>query len=120
MFQKYAHAMGYLALLLVMLFMVAFQSLSVFSNYWLTYWTEDTLMKNISLGHTSEYEDRYVYYLVCYTIIGVIQGILNYVFNFLSYLKAQNMSVCQLNWLKCLLHQCFVFISICWEIICVN
>lgn len=73
-FQKYAKSMGYIALLFTMLFMVGFQSLNVFSNYWLTYWTEDKLMKNVSLGHTSEYEERYVYYLVCYTVIGVIQG----------------------------------------------
>ncbi|XP_045182658.2 multidrug resistance-associated protein 1-like [Mercenaria mercenaria] len=73
-FQKYAKFMGYIALLFVMLFMVAFQSLNVFSNYWLTYWTEDELMKNTSLGYTSDYEEKYVYYLVCYTIIGVIQG----------------------------------------------
>jgi hypothetical protein len=75
-FQKYAKSMGYIALIFVMVFMVAFQSLNVFSNYWLTYWTEDELMKNVSLGHTSEYENRYVYYLVWYTVIGVIQGIL--------------------------------------------
>ncbi|XP_060602685.1 multidrug resistance-associated protein 1-like [Ruditapes philippinarum] len=73
-FQKYAKSMGYIALIFVMVFMVAFQSLNVFSNYWLTYWTEDELMKNVSLGHTSEYENRYVYYLVWYTVIGVIQG----------------------------------------------
>lgn len=73
-FRVYAKAMGYIAVIFVMLFMIGFQSLNVFSNYWLTYWTEDTILKNISIGHTDEYESQFVYYLVGYTIIGVVQS----------------------------------------------
>ncbi|XP_052767473.1 multidrug resistance-associated protein 1-like isoform X2 [Mya arenaria] len=73
-FRTYARAMGIIALILVMVFIIGFQSLNVFSNYWLTYWTEDELMKNQSLGQTEEYENRFIYYILWYTVIGVVQG----------------------------------------------
>jgi len=73
-FRSYAKAMGYLVLACVVIFMLGFQSLNVFSNYWLTYWTEDPLLKNVSRGYTPEYESKFTYYLVWYTVIGVLQG----------------------------------------------
>ena len=66
--------MGYGFVSLVFVSMIAFQALNVFSNYWLTFWTEDPILKNTSLGYTADYEKHYEWYLIWYTTIGVIQG----------------------------------------------
>ena len=73
-FKSYAKAVGYLYVLFVFFTIMIFQGLNVFSNYWLTFWTEDSLLKNTSLGHTDEYEKRFQWYLIWYTVFGVIQG----------------------------------------------
>lgn len=78
--------MGYLSTTIALLFMSAFQGLSVYANYWLTYWTEDTLLKNLTLGHTEKYEEKFVYYLAGYTIIGVLQGNVFHMFLFFGLL----------------------------------
>ena len=67
-------AMGLAFVFIVFISVSLFQGLNVFSNFWLTYWTEDPLLKNTSLSGTKEYEEKYIYYLVMYLILGVIQG----------------------------------------------
>ncbi|XP_060602679.1 multidrug resistance-associated protein 1-like isoform X1 [Ruditapes philippinarum] len=74
-FKSYLKAMGYCWTFIAVIFMTIFQTMSVYSNYWLTYWTEDALLKNTSQGHTKAYENKFVYYLVGYTLIGVLQGV---------------------------------------------
>ena len=73
-FKAYAEAVGYLYVLFAFFNIMIFQGLNVFSNYWLTFWTEDPLLKNTTLGHTDEYEKRFQWYLIWYTVIGVVQG----------------------------------------------
>ena len=67
-------AMGYGIIFVVFINVSLFQGLNVFSNFWLTYWTEDELLKNVTLSDTPEYEERYLYYLLMYLLYGVIQG----------------------------------------------
>lgn len=64
--------MGPKTLIAVFVTMSAFQGMNIFSNFWLIYWTEDSLFKNDSL--VSEYEKRTYYYLVMYLLFGLIQG----------------------------------------------
>ncbi|KAL4216368.1 hypothetical protein ACF0H5_024095 [Mactra antiquata] len=71
----YIKAMTVLAVIVVFVSMSLFQGLNIFSNFWLTYWTEDELLKNVSLSGTPEYEERYKYYLLMYLLYGVLQGI---------------------------------------------
>ena len=54
--------------------MITFQSLNVYGNFFLTFWTDDELLKNQSLSGTQEYYNRNIYYLVVYSILGLIQG----------------------------------------------
>ncbi|WAR29823.1 MRP1-like protein [Mya arenaria] len=54
-------------------------SLNVFSNFWLTFWTEDPVLLNITLAGTSQYEQTFTYYLVLFTVYGILQGILVYI-----------------------------------------
>ncbi|XP_060579428.1 ATP-binding cassette sub-family C member 3-like [Ruditapes philippinarum] len=71
----YIKAMGVCTVVVVFISMSIFQGLNIFSNFWLTYWTEDPLLKNVSLYQTQEYEDKYIYYLLMYMGMGIIQGI---------------------------------------------
>lgn len=73
-FTIYAEAMGICFVILIFICIIAFQALNVFSNYWLTFWTEDKILKNTSLGYTNTYENQYEWYLIWYTVIGIIQG----------------------------------------------
>ncbi|XP_053387089.1 multidrug resistance-associated protein 1-like [Mercenaria mercenaria] len=75
----YMKAMGLLTVVIVFVCMSLFQGLNVFSNFWLTYWTEDELLKNVSLYQTQEYEDKYLYYLLMYMGMGIIQGIVVFI-----------------------------------------
>ncbi|XP_053400725.1 multidrug resistance-associated protein 1-like isoform X1 [Mercenaria mercenaria] len=103
-FRSYLKAMGYLATTIALVFMTIFQAMSVYSNYWLTYWTEDALLKNLSLGHTREYENKFVYYLVGYTIIGIIQGIAMILFGIvISIRMAVASGIMHKAMLKCIL-----------------
>lgn len=70
----YIKAMGVVGSFLSMLFVLLFQGLNAFSNFWLTFWTEDDVIKNQTLVNTQEYADRKYYYLIIYTILGVLQG----------------------------------------------
>lgn len=66
--------MGYISVVIVFVSVSLFQGLNIFSNFWLTYWTEDPVLKNVSLSGTPEYEQKYVYYLLMYLLFGVLQG----------------------------------------------
>jgi hypothetical protein len=66
--------MGVVGTFFSMLFVFLFQGLNAFGNFWLTFWTEDDVIKNQSLVMTQEYTDRKYYYLIIYTILGVLQG----------------------------------------------
>jgi hypothetical protein len=59
-----------------LLYIFLFQGLNAFSNFWLTFWTEDKIIKNQSLVMTQEYTDRKYYYLIIYTLLGVLQGMI--------------------------------------------
>ena len=66
--------MGYISVVIVFVSISIFQGLNIFSNFWLTYWTEDEVLKNTTLSGTPEYEEKYLYYLLMYLFYGVVQG----------------------------------------------
>ena len=70
----YIKAMGVGGAFLSIACIVVFQSLNVFGNFFLTFWTEDDILKNQNLSGTQEYEDRNSYYLGIYGLLGVVQG----------------------------------------------
>ena len=71
---NYIKAMGSISTIFVFVCVSLFQGLNIFSNFWLTYWTEDETLKNISLSGTAEYEEKYIFYLLMYLLFGVLQG----------------------------------------------
>ncbi|XP_052786998.1 multidrug resistance-associated protein 1-like [Mya arenaria] len=76
---RYLRAMGIPSVVCVLLSMTLYQGLNVFSNFWLTFWTEDPVLLNITLAGTSQYEQTFTYYLVLFTVYGILQGILVYI-----------------------------------------
>ncbi|XP_061170519.1 multidrug resistance-associated protein 1-like [Saccostrea echinata] len=80
----YIKAMGVIGTVLSMLFVMLFQGLNAYGNFWLTFWTEDEIIKNQTLVTTQEYSDRKYYYLAIYTVLGVLQGIFLFLFAYLG------------------------------------
>ncbi|KAL5020060.1 hypothetical protein ScPMuIL_002952 [Solemya velum] len=83
-FVAFAKAMGIVVAILVFVFMTLFQGLNVYSNYWLTYWTEDPYLKNQSLTNTTTYEEKFITYLSVYTVLGIAQGVFIFFFAYLA------------------------------------
>ena len=73
-FFSYIKALGYgLTVMLIVSFLL-YQAASVMSNVWLSQWTEDPLLKNMSLVETPEYNQKQGMYLGVYGALGGIQG----------------------------------------------
>lgn len=66
--------MGWMAVLVSTITLVANQGLNVFLNFWISFWTEDTYLQNATLIGTNEYDDLKYYYLGMYGFMGVLQG----------------------------------------------
>ncbi|XP_062590611.1 multidrug resistance-associated protein 1-like isoform X1 [Saccostrea cucullata] len=79
-FSEYAKGVGVLTCVIVFIVFTLYHSTSVFSNYWLTYWTEDSLLLDRDEMNTTEYYERKTYYLSVYGILGAIQGILVFLY----------------------------------------
>ena len=73
-FVAYCKALGLCNAFMVLFFFLIYQVASVYSNIWLSSWTEDNLLKNDSLYNTSKYTDRRDLYLGIYGGLGLLQG----------------------------------------------
>ena len=67
--------MGLTAATLSVLIMLLYQTANTYSMFWLTFWTEDTYLKNKSLSYSTEYNTRFAKYIVGFSLLGVLQGI---------------------------------------------
>ncbi|OWF48638.1 multidrug resistance-associated protein 1-like isoform X2 [Mizuhopecten yessoensis] len=75
-FKSYFGAAGWWSVAVILVLFAGFHTTSIYSNFWLTFWTEDRLLLNISLMDTLEYRDRSYDYLLVYGLLGVIQAVL--------------------------------------------
>lgn len=66
--------MGIWAALASVLLLLFYHVLSVYSMFWLTFWTEDPFLKNRSNVVLIEYADKSTNYLIIYAVMGIIQG----------------------------------------------
>lgn len=66
--------MGYHLAALLLLFFVLNQVASICSNIWLSVWTEDKLLKNLTLANTTDYLDTQYFYMGIYGGLGAAQG----------------------------------------------
>ncbi|XP_069135571.1 multidrug resistance-associated protein 1-like isoform X2 [Argopecten irradians] len=74
-FTSYFGAAGWWAVALIMVLFSGFHATSIFSNFWLTFWTEDSFLLNRSLEGTPEFIDRSYDYLLIYGLLGVLQAV---------------------------------------------
>lgn len=70
----YFRAIGLAASLVILAVFIIFQGASVGANIWLSIWTNDKQLANISQANTTEYQDRNYMFLGIYAVFGVIQG----------------------------------------------
>lgn len=79
-FTEYGKGVGVLTSVVVLVVFSLYHSTSVFSNYWLTFWTEDQLLLNRTERNTTQYYNRKMYYLTVYGVLGGIQGVLVFLY----------------------------------------
>ncbi|XP_056010332.1 multidrug resistance-associated protein 1-like isoform X2 [Ostrea edulis] len=86
-FMMYFRAIGLAASLVILAVFIIFQGASVGANIWLSIWTNDKQLANISQANTTEYQDRNYMFLGIYAVFGVIQGLLIMIYTLLATYK---------------------------------
>ncbi|KAJ8313002.1 hypothetical protein KUTeg_010375, partial [Tegillarca granosa] len=86
-FGIYAKAMGICSTIIVIVIFTCYHATSIYANFWLTFWTEDSLIRNISLKFTDDYIEKSHRYLEFYGLLGGIQGILVCIYALLVSIK---------------------------------
>ncbi|KAL5020046.1 hypothetical protein ScPMuIL_002938 [Solemya velum] len=81
---SYAKAMGIVPVVLVFLSIAVYSAINVYSSFWLTFWTEDPYLKNLTLTNTTTYHDKYTMYLGVFTLLGVAQGVAVFIFAYFA------------------------------------
>ncbi|XP_012944065.1 multidrug resistance-associated protein 1 [Aplysia californica] len=75
-FMDYFRAIGLLATCSFLAFFAGYQAASVYSSIWLSDWTADPVLNNLSLSNTSQYQDKNDMYLGVYGGLGIVQAVL--------------------------------------------
>ena len=78
----YVRASSVFLFIMVVLLSAAGQSIGAVSGIWLTRWTTDPIMNNMSYYNTSEYVNERNMYLGVYGGLGGLQGLQIRTFNF--------------------------------------
>ncbi|KAH9514953.1 Multidrug resistance-associated protein 1 [Bulinus truncatus] len=86
-FWTYAKATGTFAIMMSFLFFVLFQVASAWSNFWLSDWTEDSYLANLSLIRTDHYKETNDYYLYIFGVFGITQVVFLTVHNVLYWVR---------------------------------
>ncbi|XP_060079836.1 multidrug resistance-associated protein 1-like [Ylistrum balloti] len=89
-FMRYARAVGLLATLIIFLLFICYQGASVGSNIWLSVWTDDKDLANVSNANTTAYKNKNYTYLGGYAAFGIGQAFLIMVYSLLA-------SLCQVR-----------------------
>ncbi|PVD27025.1 hypothetical protein C0Q70_12175 [Pomacea canaliculata] len=74
-YREYFTAMGNIAWIFILGFFVLYQGASLAANIWLSEWTDDSTLANISMAGTKEYNDLNALYLGVYGGLGVVQAV---------------------------------------------
>ncbi|XP_071095599.1 multidrug resistance-associated protein 1-like [Haliotis cracherodii] len=74
-FMDYAKAIGGITTFFIFFIFAIYQAATMASNIWISMWTDDALLKNLSLVNTSDYQDKNVMYLGVYGAFGVVQAV---------------------------------------------
>lgn len=74
-FLTYARAIGMPYFALYMVLYIMFMGVSIFSNTWISYWTEDQTLNNVTvLGNSALRREKNDYYFGVYGGLGAAQG----------------------------------------------
>ncbi|XP_061183962.1 multidrug resistance-associated protein 1-like isoform X1 [Saccostrea echinata] len=91
-FMMYFRAIGLTASVIILTIFIVFQGASVGANIWLSIWTTDKQLANISQANTTEYQDRNYMYLGGYAAFGVVQGLVVMIYTLLATYKMADAS----------------------------
>ncbi|KAL4236836.1 hypothetical protein ACF0H5_005222 [Mactra antiquata] len=90
----YVKAMGSVAALMSAILLILYQGLNVYSMFWLTFWTEDEYLKNRTNSvldtftndtvYNPDYTGKSKYYLISYSVMGIVQGVMLFISYYLS------------------------------------
>lgn len=72
-FLSYARALGFIMSFLLLASYLLFEASSMFSNIWLSEWTEDKDLQNMSLVNSTHYKNKMDLYLGVYGGFGLLQ-----------------------------------------------
>lgn len=72
-FVSYARALGFIMSFLLLTSYLLFEASAMFSNIWLSEWTEDKDLQNMTLVNTTHYKDKMDLYLSVYGGFGLLQ-----------------------------------------------
>nr|KAG5688633.1 hypothetical protein BaRGS_017487 [Batillaria attramentaria] len=76
----FMRAYGLWSSIMVVFMLILYQGLGIVASIWLSMWTEDPYLRNVTLSGTSEYNAKTYTYLAVYSVFGVLQGVATLVF----------------------------------------
>lgn len=83
-FLSYARALGFIMSFLLLASYLLFEASSMFSNIWLSEWTEDKDLQNMSLVNSTHYKNKMDLYLGVYGGFGLLQSCFVLMYAFLT------------------------------------
>ncbi|XP_048236908.1 multidrug resistance-associated protein 1-like isoform X1 [Haliotis rufescens] len=86
-FMDYAKAIGGFTTFFIFFIFAIYQAATMASNVWISVWTGDALLKNISLVNTSDYQNKNTMYLGVFGAFGCIQAVVILFYSVLSAVK---------------------------------
>ncbi|XP_041373545.1 multidrug resistance-associated protein 1-like isoform X2 [Gigantopelta aegis] len=80
-FLEYSKAVGGLATLCMFVLYAVYQGGTIGSSIWLSLWTDDALLANLSVVNTTDYQNTNDKYLGIYALIGLLQACLMFAYS---------------------------------------
>ncbi|XP_070202775.1 multidrug resistance-associated protein 1-like [Littorina saxatilis] len=103
-------AFGVGAAVIAVMHLLLYNVMGIAANIWLSRWTDDSLLRNVSLAGTAAYSERTLMYVGVFAALGVLQSILTFLFVGTIYVKMISASRhLHANMLNNILHQPMIF-----------
>lgn len=104
--KAFVRAFGMLGVVLTILFLLLYNGMGIAANVWLSGWSEDDLLRNVSLSGTWAYSQQTVLYVSVFAALGLLQGVFTFFFVGIINIKMVSASqVLHSNMLNSILHQ---------------
>ncbi|CAG2221076.1 ABCC3 [Mytilus edulis] len=104
-FVTFIKAMGMTTIGAAFFLLFTSRALQVYSNFWITYWTSDSYLKNETLMQTDEYHNKQLYYLGIYGLFGCLQGLTLFLYGIFLFTGFANASSkLHQKMLRCIMH----------------